>query len=558
MVTGRLRSARMVAGLVAAVVLATTLVWATNARSSTVSKDQTVEIQVLSTNDFHGRLNPQTVNGAPAGGAAWLAAYLGRAEAANPNGTLLMDGADLVGATPLESQYFEDRPTIDVANAIGYDDVTFGNHEFDAGTDRLARQVDWAAFPYWSANVIDRSTHKPFLHPAPYEIFARNGVNVGVINLTTEATPGIVNPSGIEGLSFASSVKTANMAVARLKKLGIRTVVIVGHLGTDQCLPEPKPGCDGNTLVTDPGNIAKNEAAKLAREVDDEVDLIVAGHTHQGVNTTIDGKRVVEAYSYGTAYADVDMKVNAATGNVTSTSADVIRTWHNNPRTGKPAITPDAGVQEIVDQANEAVAPIKNEVVGHTDVDLTRAQAPSAPPGGESNLGDVATDAMNWQADQLEGTVDFAFANSGGIRADIPAGDITRGEVIEAFPFQNVLATTTLTGAQVKEVLEQGASGQYGMVQVSGLRFTYDPSRPVGSRVTSITVSATGQPIDPATNYRVVTNDFMLNGGDNYTTFQQGANPVIYSNELLSDAIVRYVQQSGPINQQIEGRIKTQ
>jgi 2',3'-cyclic-nucleotide 2'-phosphodiesterase (5'-nucleotidase family) len=167
------------------------------------------------------------------------------------------------------------------------------------------------------------------VHAAPYEIFARSGVNVGVINLTTEATPGIVNPSGIEGLSFASTVKTANMAVARLKKLGIRTVVIVGHLGTDQCIPEPKPGCDGNTLVTNPNDIAKNEAAKLAREVDDEVDLIVAGHTHQGVNTTIDAKRVVEAYPYGTAYADVDMKVSADMGNVTSSSANIVRTWHH-------------------------------------------------------------------------------------------------------------------------------------------------------------------------------------------------------------------------------------
>jgi 5'-nucleotidase len=551
------RSTVMLTALVAALVFATTLVWATSAQPKPVPKDQTVNIQVLSTNDFHGRLNPQTVDGAPAGGAAWLAAYLERAEAANPGGTLLVDGGDLVGATPLESQYFEDRPTIDVANAIGYDDVTFGNHEFDAGTDRLARQVDWAAFPYWSANVIDASTHKPFLHPAPYEIFARRGVNVGVINLTTESTPGIVNPAGIEGLSFASTVKTANMAVGRLKKLDVRTIVIVGHLGTDQCLPYPLPACDGDTLVTDPNDIAKNEAAKLARKVNDEVDLIVAGHTHQGVNTVIDGKRVVEAYSYGTAYADVDIKVGTRTGNVTSSSADVIRTWHNKPD-GTPAITPDREVQRIVDKANEAVAPIKNEVVGHANVDLTRTQVPSAPPGGESNLGDVTTDAMNWEADQLEGTVDFAFVNSGGIRADIPAGDITRGEVIEAFPFQNVLATTTLTGAQVKEVLEQGASGQRGMVQVSGLRFTYDPSQPVGSRVTSITVSATGQPIDPGANYRVVTNDFMINGGDSYTTFLQGTNTVTYSDQLLSDVVVGYVRQFSPISQQIEGRITTQ
>jgi 5'-nucleotidase len=549
--------------LAIAVMVAMTLIWTATARSATTPNAQTVSIQVLSTNDFHGRLNPQTVNGAPAGGAAWLAAYLERAEATNPEGTLTMDGGDLVGATPLESAEFEDRPTLDVANAIGYDDVTFGNHEFDAGTDRLREQVGWADFPYWSANVIDQATGKPFLHSAPYEIFQRRGVNVGVIDLTTESTPSIVNPSGIAGLTFASTVKTANLAVAKLQRKGIHTIVVVAHLGTDQCLPEPKPACDGNTLATDPNDVAKNEAAKLAREVNDDVDLIVAGHTHQGVNTIIDGKRVVEAYSYGTAYADVDMKVDAATGDVASSSASVLRTWHNDPKTGKQVVTPDAEVQEIVDGANAAVAPIKDEIVGYSNVALTRTQywgtvpAPTTSPGGESNLGDVATDAMNWQADQLEDTVDFAFANSGGIRADIPAGDVTFGEVYAAFPFQNVLTTTTLTGAQVKQVLEQGASGQFGMVQVSGLSFTYNPSLPAGSRVTSTTVAATGQPLDPAANYRVATNDFMYNGGDNYTMFKQGTNPVIYSDQVLYDVLSGYFRQFSPINQQIEGRITT-
>jgi 5'-nucleotidase len=261
------------------------------------------------------------------------------------------------------------------------------------------------------------------LHPAPYEVFARRGVEVGVIILTTEATPSIVNPSGIEGLSFASTVKTANMAINRLKKQNIETIVIVGHLGTDRCLPTPAPSCDGNALVTDPNDIARNEAAKLAREVNDEVDLIVAGHTHQGVNTIIDGKRVVEAYSYGTAYADVDMAVSTETRDVASSSAHVITTYHNKPN-GKPAITPGPVVQEIVDEVNEAVAPIKNEVVGSANVALTRTQVPSAPPGGESNLGGVATDAMNWRADQLETAgVDFAFTDAGGIRADILDGE---------------------------------------------------------------------------------------------------------------------------------------
>jgi len=518
----------------------------------------TVELQLLSTNDFHGRLNSQLVAGSPAGGAAWLSAYLQRAKATNPKNTLIMDGGDMVGATPLESQYFEDRPTIDVANAIGYDNVTFGNHEFDSGKDRLAEQVEWARYAYWSANVIDVATGLPYLHPAPYEIFKLNGVKVGVINLTTESTPTIVNPTGIEGLSFESTVDTANMAVAELKARNVETIVLVGHLGTDRCLPTPAPGCDGNTLITNPDNVAQNEAAKLARQVDDEVDVIVAGHTHQGVNTIIDGKRVVEAYSYGTAYSDVDLTVSRATGDVVASTANIVTTWHFN-RDGTPAITPDPVVQGIVDRANAAVAPIKNEVVGQTNVDLTRTQVPArtaSSPGGESNLGDVITDAMNRRADELEGgAVNFAFTNSGGIRSDILAGEITRGEVIEAFPFQNTLATVTLTGAQVRQVLEQGASGAHGMIQVSGLRFGYNPSLPVGSRVTSVTVAATGQPLDLAATYRVVTNDFMYNGGDEYVTFKQGTNPVIYSAELLSDTLVAYFRAASPFTQQIEGRI---
>jgi 5'-nucleotidase len=523
-----------------------------------VERANTVEVQLLTTNDFHGRLNPQRVSGSPAGGAAWLSAYLKRAEATNPKRTLIVDGGDMVGATPLESQYFEDRPTIDVANAIGYDNVTFGNHEFDSGKDQLAEQVAWANYAYWSANVIDVATGLPYLHPAPYELFKLNGVKVGVINLTTEATPTIVNPTGIEGLSFESTVETANMAVAELKTRNVETIVVVGHLGTDRCLPMPAPGCDGNTLVTDPENIAQNEVAKLACQVDDEVDVIVAGHTHQGVNTIIDGKRVVEAYSYGTAYADVDLTVSRKSGDVVDSTANIVTTWHFN-RDGTPAIVPDPVVQGIVDRANAAVASIRNEVVGQASVDLTRTQGPArttTSPGGESNLGDVITDAMNWRADQLEGgTVDFAFTNAGGIRADIPAGEITRGEVIEAFPFQNTLAAVTLTGSQVEEVLEQGASGAHGMIQVSGLRFTYDPKLPAGSRVTSITVTATGQALDPAASYRVVTNDFMFNGGDEYTTFKQETNPVIYSAELLSDTLVAYFRAESPVTQQIEGRI---
>lgn len=516
---------------------------------------KTVDLQVLSTNDFHGHLNPGTLSGSPVGGAAYLGAYLERAEAANPKGTLIMDGGDMVGASPFVSAYFQDRPTIEVANEIGYDDVTFGNHEFDAGKDALAKKVDLADFPYWSANVIDQSTGKPYLHPAPYEIVKRKGIKVGVVNLTTETTPTIVNPNGIQGLDFVSTVKAANAAVAELKKQNVQTIILTGHLGTDTCFESR--GCDGNNLKTNPQDIGQNEAAKLARNVSDDVDMIVSGHTHQGVNTIIDGKRVVEAYSYGTAYSDTTLTISRASKDVVSTKADIVTTYHNN-KDGSPAIQPDPAIQKIVDKANEEVAPIVNEVVGHTNVNLTRSSS------SESNLGDVVTDAMNQRADQLEGAgagagagADFAFTNSGGIRSDIPSGDITRGQVFEALPFNNVLTTVTLTGEQVKQVLETGVSGKHGIVQVSGLKFTYDPSKPVGERVTSMTVAATGQPLDPNASYRVVTNDFMYNGGDEYTTFGQGTNPTVYSDTLLSDALVSYLKANSPINQQVEGRITT-
>ena len=376
-----------------------------------------------------------------------------------------------------------------------------------------------------------------------------------MINLTTESTPTIVNPKGIEGLSFSSTVRAVNAAVAQLKRQKVRTIILVGHLGTDRCLEE----CDGNLLPTDPSNVARNEAAALARAVDDEVDLIIAGHTHQGVNTIVDGKRVVEAYSYGIAYADINLKVSRTTKNVVSSTAEIVNTWHFLPDGVTPAIAPDPLVKKIVDEANARVAPIKNEVVGRATVELTRQQVPASSansPGGESNLGDAIADAMKWRASQIErGAVDFAFTNHGGIRADIPAGNITRGQVIEAFPFQNTLVAVTLTGAQVKAVLEQGASFQHGMIQVSGLRFAYDPNRPVGDRVTTIKILPSGKFIDSNANYRVVTNDFMFNGGDRYTTFAQGKNSIVYSNELISDIFVHYLKAMSPISQQIEGRI---
>lgn len=492
-----------------------------------------VPVQILAINDFHGQLGPgRTVDGRPVGSAPVLAAYLKAREAQLPQGTLLVHAGDAVGASPPISALLQDEPTIEFLNYMGFDVGTVGNHEFDEGVAELLRLIrggrhpktgyfPGAAFPYTVANVVDAETGDPIL--PPYVVKAVNGVRLGFIGVVTPETPTIVTPTGVAGLAFLDPAEAVNRWVPELKRQGVRAVVVLAHLGNDPAVPDEIVG----------------PVADLARRVDDEVDIIISGHTHSYIDGWVDGKLIVQAYSYGTAFADVDLTVDPITGDVLVATAEVVTTWADE-------VTPDPGVQALVDSYQEKVAPLVERQVAVAETAITRDPSPA----GESALGNLIADAQRWKM----GT-DFAFMNPGGIRADLDAGPITWGELYAVQPFGNDLVKMTLTGEQIYRLLnQQWQEGRTRFLQISGLTYTYDESRPWGDRILEVRLPD-GRPIDREARYTVTVNSFLAAGGDNFTVLTEGTDRVVGPVDL--DALVEYLEQmSGPVTARIEGRIQ--
>ncbi|KYD30648.1 5'-nucleotidase [Geobacillus sp. B4113_201601] len=527
---------RMLSALAAAAVLAATPVGAAgNGKSKgkpPASSHRYIEVQLLGINDFHGQLNvTRKVGGREVGRADYLAAYLKQREAENKN-TLLVHAGDAVGASPPVSALLQDEPTIEVLNKLGFDVGTLGNHEFDEGVAEMLRLIhggyhpatgDFAGadFPYVSANVIDKETKQPIL--PPYVIKRVNGMPIGFIGVTLTDTPSIVTPSGVAGVEFIDEATAINKAVRELKKKGVRTIVVLAH----------NPGASNPD-----GTNASGEIVDIAKTVDDEVDVIFAGHNHAYLNAVVDGKLLVQSYSYGTAFSDVDLKIDPRTKDVVAKQAEIVTTYHDG-------ITPDPEIRALVEKYEAKVAPLVNQVVGTAAETITDEQNAS----GESALGNLIADAQ-----RAAMNTDFAFMNPGGIRADIEQGEVTWGELYNVQPFNNQLVKMTLTGAQIRELLnQQWQPTKTRMLQISGLRYTWSASRPAGNKVVDIQLPD-GTPLNPNGEYTVTVNSFLADGGDGFTVLTQGTNREVGPVDL--DALVSYIRGlAQPFSARMEGRI---
>ncbi|MEO3945362.1 bifunctional 2',3'-cyclic-nucleotide 2'-phosphodiesterase/3'-nucleotidase [Gorillibacterium sp. CAU 1737] len=497
-----------------------------------------VNVQLLSINDFHGQLDYKKVNKdatgkvtSTLGGADYLAAYLKAREATNPN-TLLVHVGDAVGASAPVSALLQDEPTIDFLNRLGFDVGTLGNHEFDKGAEEALRLIyggknpktgtDFAgaSFPYVAANVLYNG--KPMLDP--YVVKKVGGVNIGFIGLVTNITPSIVSPAGLKGVTFTDQVEAVNKAVKELKAQGVRAIVVLAH--------DPFEG----TAAAPTG-----EVVDLANGVDDEVDVIFAGHNHGKLNTTINGKLVLEANSYGTAFGDVELTINRATQDIVAKKAEVVDVVQEG-------VTPDPEIKKMVADYMEKNAPVMNAAIGKADAAVTREVNAS----GESALGNLIADGMR---DVMN--ADFAFMNSGGIRNDLPQGTVTYGNMFAIQPFGNVLIKMTLTGTQMKDLLNEQWSGTAAKIgQVSGFTYTYDTSKPYGQKILEIK-KADGTALKDDATYTIVVNDFMASGGDGYKTLIKGTNRIAGPVDL--DATIDYVKKkfgTGSITAKIEDRFK--
>jgi 5'-nucleotidase len=491
-------------------------------------KPKTVDLQVLGVNDLHGNLEPVAVSGQPAGGVAYLGSYLAAAKAADPKGTIIAHAGDTVGASPLISSWFHDEPTIEATNLMDFDAGTLGNHEFDEGGTELLRLIrgghredgkqfkdgtdtsdpdfEGADYPYVSANVTYADSGKYVL--PPFTIVKREGIPVGLIGVTTTETPSIVVPDAVAPFKFGDLSDAVNKQVKTLHRLGVRTIVVLAHAGGFQ----------------DPGKDPAGEILDETRQMDPDVDLVVAGHSHSFLNTRVNNALIVQANRYGTAFDKVTLTVNRRTRDVTASTADVITTYDEG-------VTPEPDLAELVQSYKDRIAPVAAREIATSAAPATR----TATAAGESQLGDLIADAQ-----AHETGAQIGLMNPGGIRADLKAGLLTYADLFAVQPFDNGLVKMTLTGAQLKAVLEQQFTDAGDKIlQVSGIKETYDRTRAAGDRVTSITLTD-GTAIDPAASYTVAANSFLATGGDGFTVFKEGTSVTSFGTDV--DALEHYVE----------------
>lgn len=525
----------------------------------------TVNVQVLALNDFHGNLMPPSgssgrVGTIDAGGVEYLATHISNLRALNPN-TVVVSAGDMVGASPLLSALFHDEPTIEAFNLIGLDFNAVGNHEFDEGWAELMRLqeggchpvdgcldgdgFDGANFRFLAANVVRKDNGKT-IFPA-YKMRSFAGAKVAFIGMTLESTPSIVTPSGIADLNFLDEAETVNALIPELKKKGIETIVVLIHEGGAQ-IPSTSPynGCVG---ISGP-------ILDIVNNFDDEVDVVISGHTHQPYNCVIDGKIVTSAFSFGRLVTKIDLTIDRKTGEVVTMSADNRIVTRDVPK--------DSLLTALIDKYNAIAAPLANRVIGSITVGISR----TVNGAGESALGDVIADAQLYAtADPSLGGAVVAFMNPGGIRADLtypssPAGEgdgnVTYGESFTVQPFGNNLVTMTLTGAQIDTLLEQQFIGcgqtSNRILQVSnGFFYSWSLTGGACNKVDPATIMINGSAIDLGASYRVTVNSFLADGGDNFSVLPLGINRL--GGAVDTDALEAYFAAFSPVAPGPQNRI---
>jgi 5'-nucleotidase len=468
------------------------------------------------------------------GGAAHLATLIGRLRAEQPNSVVVSSG-DLIGASPLISGLFHDEPTIEVMNAIGLDLNALGNHEFDRGIAELQRIVAGgcqdsdtghrkscvrgtyagARFPFLAANVVERATGRSAF--APSLVRTIDGVKIGFIGAVTRATPGIVVPAGVAGLRFTSEVGALNDHAKRLQGAGVQAIVAVVHEGGDT-------DGDFDACVKPRGTIFEIE-----RRLDRAIDVVLSAHTHRGYNCAIEGRTVIQGASFGRLVSVVDLTIDRATGDVIATATrarnlPVPNGLDDDARlaTAFPPLREDETVAAIVRHYRSAAAPLAQRPAGRISAPFERR----ADAGGDHPLGRLIADAQ--LAATRSNGAHVAFTNPGGIRASLHAsgrdGAVTYADAYSVQPFGNSLVTMTLSGKQLKQLLEQQWSATRERARIlqpsAGFTYRWNDRRPVGDRIDAMTLN--GRPVHPTDRVRVTVNSFLAAGGDGFRVLREG------------------------------------
>lgn len=514
-----------------------------------------VELRILAINDFHGNLRPPPggirINDpedknkkvmVAAGGAEYMATLVKQLREGHKN-TIFVAAGDLIGASPFLSAMFHDEPSVEALSMMGLAITSVGNHEFDEGRTELLRMQNGgchpedgcqgprpftgAKFHYLAASTIETATGKSVL--PPYEVREFEGIPVAFIGLTLKETAGIVSPAGIAGLEFRDEAETVNALVPQLKAQGVEAIVVLIHQGGE-------PSGDYNECPAITGPIVE-----IVKKFDRAVDVVVSGHTHRAYVCDIDGRLVTSGDKYGTLVTAIDLKLDPATRDIISARAE-------NVIVSNASLAKDPEQTALIDAYDKLSAPIANRPAGSVTQTLSRVPNDA----GESALGDVIADAqLAATSNANDGSAVIALTNPGGIRTDIipkENGAVSYGDLFASQPFRNRLVTMTLTGSQLKDMLEQQwlDPKRPRILQASiGFSYTWDASKPLGERIMADKMTLNGKPIEPATGYRVTLNDYLAVGGDGFTVAKQGTSPQYGGYD--ADALFAFFKAHGPI-----------
>jgi 5'-nucleotidase len=529
------------------------------------SLSPTVDVRIIAFNDFHGNLRTPSLR-VPvpdasqstglrfvnAGGAEQFAAFA-KALRSGVRHSVMVSAGDMVGATPLLSAFFRDEPTIEAMNLAGVDIHAVGNHEFDYGvahlkrlkaggcapkngvadcTDRADRgEYRGASFDFLAANVIETDTGKP-LFP-PYAIREFDGFKVAFVGLVLKTTPAIVRPNGTRGVEFVDEIETVRNLMPVVKANGAKAVVVVMHEGVGT---QPGGLNDCNLPPTDDrtplGELALR-GLRIANALPEEIGLVISGHTHRFYVCDMGTRLLTSAGSNGTVLTQIDATFDRATGRLLTRKAVNHRI--------DPAGPKDAAVSAHVEAYQTLARPLENRIVTKLSMEIPVL----ANAAGESLIGNLVADAhLAASSSPDKGGAVIAFSNPRSNRAPLipqPDGGIRYADLFATQPFQNDLIVMNLTGAQIKEALEQQFTGA-GILNVSkGFSYTWDNARTPGQKVLADTIKLNGVLIEADLQYRVVANAFLAAGSEGMGAFAKGTER--QTGVLDLEALTAYLAQ---------------